>query len=70
MSDQPAAEAATYTTQEMNINALSGIRTRDPRNRVVADLRLRPHGHRDRHINMYWGITKNTYIYNWTSEFN
>ena len=31
MSDQPVAEAATYTThKETNVHELSGIRTRDP----------------------------------------
>jgi hypothetical protein len=29
--------------EETNIHALSGILTRDPNNRAVADLRLRPH---------------------------
>jgi hypothetical protein len=44
-SDQPVAEASTYTgqqyieTQETNIHALSGIRTRDPSNQAAADLR-------------------------------
>jgi hypothetical protein len=39
-SDQPVAEASTYTeqhnieTKEKNIHALSGIRTRDPRNQA------------------------------------
>jgi hypothetical protein len=49
-SDQSVAEAATYTTQteEMNIHALSGIRTSDPSNRAAAHVCLRPHGHRDR----------------------
>ena len=28
----------------------SGIQTRDPTNREAADLRLRPHGHRDLRI--------------------
>jgi hypothetical protein len=43
MSDQAVAEASTYTrqhniwTQETNIHAFSGIRTRDPSNQVVAD---------------------------------
>jgi len=32
----------------MKIPTLSGIRTRDPTNEEAADLRLRPHGHRDR----------------------
>jgi hypothetical protein len=34
-------------SKETNINVISGIRTRDPSNRTVADLRLRLHGHRD-----------------------
>jgi hypothetical protein len=33
MSDQPVAEADTYTTHEKNIHAVSGIRTHDPSNR-------------------------------------
>jgi hypothetical protein len=33
--------------QETNINALSGIRTRDPGNQEALDLRLGPRGHRD-----------------------
>jgi len=32
----------------MNICALTEIRTRDPNNPAVAELRLRPHGHSDR----------------------
>jgi hypothetical protein len=36
----------TQQTQQTNIRALSGIRNRDPRNRVAADLCLRQHGHR------------------------
>ena len=38
----------TQQTQESDIHALSDIRTRDPNNRVAADPRLWPHGHRDR----------------------
>jgi hypothetical protein len=37
----------TMQTQETNIFALSGFRTHDPSNQVTADLRLRPHDHRD-----------------------
>ena len=51
-NDGPVTEAATYTTSnkhETNIHTLNGIRNRDPSNREAADLRLRPHGHRDRH---------------------
>ena len=33
----------TQQTQETNIHALSGFRTRSPRNRSAADLRPRPH---------------------------
>jgi hypothetical protein len=36
------------TTQQTNIHAPSGIRTRDPSNRAAADLRLTPRGHWDR----------------------
>jgi hypothetical protein len=51
-SDQPVAEASTYTgqhnieTQETNIPALSGMRARDPSNQAALDLRLRPRGYR------------------------
>jgi len=52
MNDQFVAEATTFTIhnkqKRRNIRALSSIRTRNPRNGAVADLRLRPHGHRDR----------------------
>jgi hypothetical protein len=41
----------TQQTKEANIHVLSGIRTRDPNNLVAADLRLRPHDHRDRQFN-------------------
>ena len=34
-------------TQETNIPSISGSRNRDPSNRAAADLRPRPHGHRD-----------------------
>jgi hypothetical protein len=53
-SDPSVTEASTYTgqhniqTQETNIHALSGIRTRDPSNHAVTDQRLRPRSHRDR----------------------
>jgi hypothetical protein len=56
-SDQPVAKASTYPrqhnvqTQDTNIHALSGIRSRDPSNQAAADLRLRPCGHRDRLLN-------------------
>jgi hypothetical protein len=45
-SDQPVSETSTCTgqhnieTQETNIHALSGIRTRDPSNQAAANLRL------------------------------
>jgi hypothetical protein len=53
-SHQPVAETSTCTgqhnieTQETNIHAISGIRTRDPSNQAAADLRLRPRGYRGR----------------------
>ena len=37
----------TQQTQETNIHVLSGLKTHDPSNRAVANLRLRPHSHRD-----------------------
>ena len=50
-SDQPVAEVATFNntqqTQETNIHALNGIRTRNTRNQAAADLRVWTHGHRD-----------------------
>jgi hypothetical protein len=36
------------TTQQTNIHAPTGIRTRDPSNQAAADLRLRPRGRWDR----------------------
>jgi hypothetical protein len=57
-SDQPIVEASTCTgqhnieTQETNIHALSGIRTRDPSNQAAADLRLRSRGCRGRQTNL------------------
>jgi hypothetical protein len=38
----------TKQTEETNIHARSRIRTRSPSNRVAAELRRRPRGHRDR----------------------
>jgi hypothetical protein len=54
-SDQPLAETSTYTgqhniyIQETNIQAPSGIRTRDPSIQATADLRLRPRSVWNRH---------------------
>jgi hypothetical protein len=54
-SGQPVSETSTCTgqhnteTQETNIHALSGIRTREPSNQAAANLRLRPRGYRGRH---------------------
>jgi hypothetical protein len=49
----------TQQTQQMNIHINSGIRTRDSSNQAASDLRLRPHGHRDRrrdHLgNLFYG---------------
>jgi hypothetical protein len=60
-SDQPVAEASTYTeqhnieTQETNIHAFSGIRTRYPSNQTAANLRFRPRGYRVRQDIVYAG---------------
>ena len=40
----------TQHTQETDIHVLSGIRNRDPRNRVAADVRLRAHCQRNRPV--------------------
>jgi len=44
--------AATYVihnkTEQTDVRALSGIRTRDPNNKAASDLRRRPHGHQYR----------------------
>jgi len=37
----------TQHSRETNIHAPGGIRNRNPRNRVAADLRQRPRGHRN-----------------------
>ena len=47
-SDRPAAEASTYTTQTQVNHSSTAIRTRDPDSQAAADLRLKPHGHRDK----------------------
>jgi hypothetical protein len=39
----------TKQSQQTDIHALGGIRTRNPSKRVVADPRLRPRGHWDQH---------------------
>ena len=44
----------TQQTHKTNIYAASGIRTRYLRYKAAADLRLKPHGHRDR---MFLSIT-------------
>jgi hypothetical protein len=46
-SDQLVAQAATYTTQETNIQALNRICTHDSSNKAATDLHLRLHGHMD-----------------------
>ena len=53
MGDKPVAGAATYTTHNKqrrrnSIHVLRGIRTRDPNNRMAAELRLKRQGYRDR----------------------
>jgi hypothetical protein len=48
-SDQLVVETATWQhTQQINIPAPDGIRTRDCSRRAAVDLRLRPRGHWDR----------------------
>lgn len=40
----------TQPSQDTNIQALIGIRTRDSKNRGARDLRVKPHGHCNRLI--------------------
>jgi hypothetical protein len=50
--DQPVAETSTWQhSQQTDIHALGGIRTRNPIKRAAVDPRLRPRGHWDRHSN-------------------
>jgi hypothetical protein len=46
----------TQQTQETNIHAFIGARTRDTRNQEAADLRLRPHRHRAWQYSIYLHI--------------
>jgi len=41
----------SHNAEETNIHELSRIRTPNPSNQAFTDLRLRPHGHRDREKN-------------------
>jgi hypothetical protein len=67
-SDQPVSETSTCTgqhnieTQQTNIHALTGIRTRDPSNQAAADLRLRPRGHRRRHVLGHPGVYNSSWV--------
>jgi hypothetical protein len=45
---QLSTEHNTQQTQDTNIHALSGFRTRDLSCETAADIRLRPHGHLNR----------------------
>jgi hypothetical protein len=51
-SDQSVTQTAIYTTHnktwKTNVRPLSGIRTHNQSNRAALNLRLRPHGQRDR----------------------
>jgi hypothetical protein len=50
-----------HRTQETNIHALSGIRTRDPSNKVAAELRLRPRSHQDRPVIILLFLKRNSW---------
>ena len=52
-SSQRPLPGNTQHSQQTNIHASSGIRTRDLSRRAAADLHLRPCGHWDRHIYIY-----------------
>jgi hypothetical protein len=59
-SDQPDAETSTWQhtqhSQETDIHATGGIRTRNPCNRAAADPRRRQRGHGDRPVLIYMYI--------------
>ena len=59
-SDQPDTETSTWqhTTLTTDIHAAGGIRTRNPSQRSTADPRLRPRGHWDRHLLLFWTLFK------------
>jgi len=65
----------TQHTQQTNIHALSRFRTHNPSYRAASDVRLRPHGHRDRLTFMkYAHLWKNSLVvctshcyWNWLS---
>ena len=54
MSDQFVAETSppdnTQPLKQTDIHASGGIRTHNLSRRAAAELRLRPHGHRDLHL--------------------
>jgi len=71
-SDQLVADAAymdnTQQTQDTNIYSLIGIRTRDPSNRPVANLRLRRHDHSHHNrptLRKFDGVQKDAKLGGW-----
>jgi hypothetical protein len=49
-SDSSSQRPLLDNTQQTNVHAFGGIRTHDHSRRAAVDLRLRKHGHWDRHI--------------------
>jgi hypothetical protein len=71
--DRPVAETSTWQhkhSQETNIHAPGGIRTRDPSKRSAADLRLRPRGHRDRppQLHEFIFLAEDIFLFSKTSK--
>jgi hypothetical protein len=68
-SDQPVAETSAWqhTTLTTNTHALGAIRTHNLSKRAAANLRLRPHGHWDWHINTLasWNSSFQLRIFGW-----
>ena len=55
----------TQHSQQTNIHAPGGIRTHDRSRRAAVDLRLRPRGHWDRHVEPYHQFFNINYVLMW-----
>ena len=73
-SDQSDAENSDNTqhSQQTDIHAAGGIRTRKPSKRVAADSRRIPRGHWDRHIHLckHISVSGRTYIISLSPSVN
>jgi hypothetical protein len=51
----PSQGPLTYTTQQTDLHALSGIRNTDPSSQAAVELRLTSHGYRNLSYISYFG---------------